>query len=252
MNENRRGAVIASDLPAYARVKAQLLERILSGEMAAGDQLPTQKELCHEFGVSRITITRALNDLEQEGLLELRQGVGSFVRLPLATGILTNVSHLYKQTFAGDPAAEHVLLGVDLITDHPDALKGTLAGAGELWRVLRLRMIDGVPVGYEESFIPGRMIPPEKTVRSLESQLLFDFLTRDCGVRLTATRVHVSAAIVGEVIAKQLDVKVGDPALLLTRVTYGTNDRPLTVSFNTLPAQHSSYFFEFRHDDREI
>jgi GntR family transcriptional regulator len=240
-------SAVSSDLPAYARVKSMLRSRILSGEIGTGQQLPTQAELCREFGVSRITITRALNDLEMEGLVERRQGVGTFVRLPLSRGILTNAELLYKQTFTGNPASEHLLLSAEVVTGHPTELGGALAGAGDLWKVVRLRKVGDARVGYEESYIPVRVVPSDKSVRVLERMLLFDFLTQDCGISLSATRVHMSATKLSREVARHLGVKAGDPALILTRETFATNGRPVTVSFNTLPAQVSSYFFEFRH-----
>lgn len=248
--ERRQSLTISSDLPAYARVKAVLRGLIESGEIATGAKLPTQEELCRKFNVSRITITRALQDLEAEGIVERRQGVGTFVRSPISTGVLTSIEQLYKQTFAGDSAPTHEIVAIDSVDEHPERLGGGLAGAGRLLKVTRLRVLEGALAGYEESFITARVVSHDDSVRDLEHMLLFDFLTKECGIRLSATRVHMAATTLDHEIAAQLKTVAGAPALLLTRVTYDTNDRPVTISFNTLPAQLSSYYFEFRHGDQ--
>ncbi|MBN2294972.1 MAG: GntR family transcriptional regulator [Pirellulales bacterium] len=66
-------------MTAYSRIAGSIRERVLSGNWQPGHQLPTERELCNEYGASRITIRRALQILEQERLLDRRQGVGTFV-----------------------------------------------------------------------------------------------------------------------------------------------------------------------------
>src|SRR5260221_13952843 len=63
----------------YATVKAALRERIAQGGWQPGTRLPSERELVHEFGCARMTVHRALRELEEEGLIERRQGSGSFV-----------------------------------------------------------------------------------------------------------------------------------------------------------------------------
>lgn len=61
-------------------VVEQLKERIISGEYKSGDQLPTEGALCELFGVSRITVREALKKLNMMGLVEIKQGKGTFVK----------------------------------------------------------------------------------------------------------------------------------------------------------------------------
>lgn len=236
------------ELPAYARVKLHLRERIHAGILSQGDQLPTQSELCKEFGVSRITVVRALQDLESEGLVERRQGVGTFVAAVSTAWSLTNVSQLYKQTFepAGQPV--HRIMELDTVRVHPARIGTALRGAGDLYRIVRLRIRDGRAVSYEESYVPTRAVPAGKTPRMLENMLLFDFMTRECGHVLISTRVYIAATTLSEEVAALLRGHAGDAALLITRVTYGSDGRPATFSLNTLPADESSYYFEFHHE----
>ena len=70
----RRGQI-----PLYQRVRAVLLERILSGQYARGDRLPSETVLADDLGVHRLTVRRALDELSREGLLRARQGAGTFV-----------------------------------------------------------------------------------------------------------------------------------------------------------------------------
>ena len=68
-----------SGTPLYLQLRNYLLERIKQGVWSEGSHLPTEYELKEEFGLSRDTIRQALNELEQEGIIERRRGVGTIV-----------------------------------------------------------------------------------------------------------------------------------------------------------------------------
>src|SRR5258707_13858249 len=67
-------------VPLHRQLFLVLHDEIARGALAPGGALPTEQTLCDQFGVSRITVRRALADLADAGLIERRQGVGSFVR----------------------------------------------------------------------------------------------------------------------------------------------------------------------------
>ena len=69
-------------LPLYQRVRNYLEDLILEGQFEPGDQLPSEKDLQNQFGVSRITVRRALQDLSNEGKIQRVAGKGSFVLKP--------------------------------------------------------------------------------------------------------------------------------------------------------------------------
>ena len=68
--------------PPYAQVARGMRERILSGEYQAGDRLPSEAELCALYGVSRMTVRRAVKLLAQDGVVYTENGRGTFVRAP--------------------------------------------------------------------------------------------------------------------------------------------------------------------------
>jgi GntR family transcriptional regulator len=77
----RRGAV-----PLYYQLERVLRKRILSGDIEPSRPIPTERELCREFGVSRTTVRQALMILESEGLIVRRQGKGTFVKPRVRSG----------------------------------------------------------------------------------------------------------------------------------------------------------------------
>jgi len=73
----------------YADVRTALIRQLRRGQWKPGDRIPTEAQLVQQFGVSRITVARAVRELESEGLVERRRGAGTFVRSPEASGQLS-------------------------------------------------------------------------------------------------------------------------------------------------------------------
>src|SRR5262245_37445381 len=72
-------AFVSKRIPLYYQLENLLREKILSGVFAPGDRIPTESDLIRQYGVSRITVRQALSALAGEGLIERRQGRGTFV-----------------------------------------------------------------------------------------------------------------------------------------------------------------------------
>ncbi|MBF6235079.1 GntR family transcriptional regulator [Nocardia farcinica] len=72
--------------PRYALIADDIRAKIRSGEYAPGDQLPTKAQLMEQWGAALNTVARAINELQNEGLVETFHGVGSFVQASEPTG----------------------------------------------------------------------------------------------------------------------------------------------------------------------
>ena len=66
----------------YLQLEVSLKQKIVTGEYAVGERIPTELEMCEEYGVSRITVRRAVQDLVEEGMLKKLRGRGTFVAVP--------------------------------------------------------------------------------------------------------------------------------------------------------------------------
>ncbi|MEK2491856.1 GntR family transcriptional regulator [Kitasatospora purpeofusca] len=120
-----------SDTPLYRRLARQLQERIDAGTYPAGSRLPSEPELSADFGVNRLTVRQAVAELERAAVLEIRRGVGTFVRPPAVRVSITVDPR--SQRF--DLGSVHRALPLDTPlpsgTALPQGTAGTVEGDGE-------------------------------------------------------------------------------------------------------------------------
>ena len=148
--------------PLYQRIAASLRERILSGGHPAGDTLPSENELAGAYRTSRTTVRRAFQILESEGLIKPRQGKGYIVQTP-RRAVFTLV---FKD---GGETGKYRYQGVDI--RQPDGEATRLLGLHDGQLVVAVRRVlerDGIPVAFDEKFIPY-----ERGVPSVELELHF-------------------------------------------------------------------------------
>ena len=143
--------MINSNSPLYLSVAAHLREGIASQKWKPGDVLPSEAQLCREFGVSRGTVVKALEMLISDGLAHRRQGVGTFVSRPALhrmPGFLTSFSDTVKEQ--GRTTTQRLLSEREL--SRTEALQ---FGCGErALELYRIRYVDDAPWAIHRSIIP--------------------------------------------------------------------------------------------------
>jgi GntR family transcriptional regulator len=147
-SQTRSGA-----LPAYLRIAEHLTIEIGTGRIPTGDRLPTERQLAARYGVSMMTLRKALGVVTDRGLIERRQGSGNYV---LGGGRNTGTYALFRLEAVPDggglPTA--TLVGFDALPkpdDLPDIGTSPVAH-----RIRRLRFLDDTPVAVEEIWLDGR------------------------------------------------------------------------------------------------
>lgn len=141
-------------LPLYVQVKDYLLARIDSGQYRSGSQLPTEKELMELLDVGRATVRAALGELEHEGRIIKRHGIGTFVASPKTSySFEPLVSLAYSLKIMGLDIKNRILIN-ELTTPAGELLKGWPEDM-PIGHLKRLRIAAGTPVAVEDSyFIP--------------------------------------------------------------------------------------------------
>lgn len=203
-----------------------LREEIIRGDYAPRSPIPREEDLGKRFGVSRITVRRALTDLETLGLVEKQQGRGTFVRAdvpaPRPPATLSLIESLRQ--VANETKAEVLKLER---TAPPRAVAEMLqleTGALAVY-VMRLRRLDATPVMVTEAWVPDTL-GMRLTRALLQKKALYEILMEH---KIVFGRVvqEITAIASDALYARLLGAGLGVPLLKLTRLLYGANGQPV-------------------------
>jgi GntR family transcriptional regulator len=202
-----------------------LRDRIVSGAMGFGARLPNENDLARAHGVSRVTVRRALGELQREHLIERRRSAGTRVvyRAPPGrmiadiSGVLANLADMGRST-------KVKLLSFAYVQASGAAAEALGADKHELLqRSVRVRSVDGLPFSYLLAHVPER-IGAAFSGRELADRPLLELLERS-GVKIERASQRISAGLAAPDVARALGVKTGSPLIELVRTVYDRNGR---------------------------
>lgn len=214
-------------VPYYLQLRDLLQALIDEGRLKPGDKLPSEAELCDEFGVSRTVVRQALQELEQEGRLYRRKGVGSFISRPKIVE-----SFVQKLTgFWEDMAAQRLETHATVLKN--EAMPATarvaenlrLAPGTSVIALERLRFIDDEPIQLVTSYVPESACPDILNA-DFSSRSLYAFL-EEHGVFLAYGFRTIEAVGANERESHYLSVPVGAPMILIDSVGYLAEGTPI-------------------------
>jgi GntR family transcriptional regulator len=214
-------------LPLHQQLFVVLREQILRGLYAPGASIPNEARLGEIFDVSRITVRRAVADLEAQGLVEKKQGRGTFVRFDLPAqrpaATLGFVDSLRKQA----QNTQVKVLDLRLVDDPPAvvSLQLQLEQGERAVHAVRLRSGEGRPLMVTDAWIPQRL-GKGITRAGLEKKGLYELLMAQ-GVNFGRVVQEITAVPADPHYAGLLNADVGSPLLRMTRLLYDGERQPV-------------------------
>ncbi len=213
------------DLPKTRQIYLALRESIANGGFDGGAPLPGEQALAATHNVSRITVRRALAELEREGLIDRRRGAGTFVNpRDVAKPVIADLADVLKNLVAMGKTTDVRLLAFGYLDPAAPIVEALRLAPGErTQRSVRVRIIDDMPFSYLTTHVPER-IGVTYSEPELASQPLLTLLERS-GVSVDRATQEISAVLASPEVAGALDVDIGSPLIALTRVVYDDRDR---------------------------
>lgn len=211
----------------YGQVAGRLRERIHTGQLAPGDQLPGEAELAAELGVSRSTVRGALGILQREGHISKRQGARSTVSPIRVQQALAHLETLDEALVAqGLTSSTEVVSYSFCRPGGAIARRLAVADDSEILAVRRLHLVDDRSIAVVDLAIPGSLAA-DLTRRDVEEHAFYDLLPDRVGIRIGRAIQSVRAEAATPDIADALGVPEASPLLVCERVTFSDQSEPL-------------------------
>ena len=234
-------------VPLHVQIAEGLLRLIsMEGKKAIGKLLPSETDCVEHFGVSRLTVRQAMSSLHSRGIIARRRGRGTFVTgLPL--------DHYKGRAFEDDMRAGCHNSTVRLLEWKRVPMPEEIAqifkfeDTSEIYRLRRLRLIDGKIRSLEERYIPT-VIGDRISASELDTQSLFTLLRKLTGEKQANMRFVVSVGSADAALAKMLKVPRRTTLVVRKNTCYFHNDRPLMHGTVRFVARNYQFRFNVRMD----
>ena len=203
------------DTPKYEQAYRTILERLRAGRYPVGMRMPTEGELAASFGVSRVTIRRALDMLVQDGYVESRQGSGYRVITlsPASDTCLTSFTDAMIR--AGHEPTSRLMSIVQHPTGQPAHLPPGLSD-GPVTEITRLRLVDGQPRMLVKTYVPAHLLPDARAADFPETgaeQSILRILGDRFGLEWSAACEDISPIVADAATAATFGIAPGSPLL---------------------------------------
>ena len=226
---------MAKAIPAYQLIKNAILDNIHSGKWQAGNAISTEMALAEEFGVSRMTVNRALKELSEERVLERRQGSGTFVAQQQFNHTFVEVRNIAQDLKSANRDYQaHVVskraitasmlddemrgkFDLDTAVVSSDSEDTCISEIAVLYEVKIVHFADGQPIQFEERWVDAKKVPQflEQDFSVVNTS---DYLIAKSPLERGSYTIRAVAA--PDEIASALQVAPQSPTLVLRRQTY--------------------------------
>lgn len=221
----------------YRTIADELRRRVENGDFAAGGLLPSESELSGGYGVSRVTVRKALELLRDEGLIDSRQGFGWFVAADPLRQALGWLGTIEDQLESLGVASERRVVGFGFVKAPPRARQ--VLHAATVLEVRRVNLADGQPFARVTVWCPDDL-GASLSRADVERDSFYDLLD----VRIGRATQTIGAAAADAADAELLAVPVGSPVLRCERVTWDTDERAVLLSEHIFPAHRTELVVE--------
>ncbi|MCP4319327.1 MAG: GntR family transcriptional regulator [Hyphomicrobiales bacterium] len=214
-------------VPLYHQIFLIIRNKIYAGDLLAGDRVPGEQDLTEEFGVSRITAKRALNELADAGLVIRERGRGTrVIKRPPSPAVTSSIEGWLENISLMGVSTKAEVLEFDYVAALEDIAAALEVPTGaEVQRAMRVRRLEGQPMSFLVTYVPAD-IGRSFGRADLNTTPLLQLLEK-AGVDVASARQTISATIADAEVANALESPAGAPLIEVRRVVRDRNERPV-------------------------
>lgn len=208
-----------SRIPLYCQLMEILISEIQTN-MQEEDQLPSEREICEQFNVSRATVRQAMQEMEQEGYIYRSHGKGTFVApQKVNQELLKFYSFTEEMKKMGKNPSSKVLNFEIIDSEKKISKKLAIEENTKVYKILRLRLADNKPMMIETTYLPYDRFPGI-TRAELEKTAMYEVFTQRFAAKITSAKEKFQPVTTNREEARYLQVAKEIPSLKIERFTY--------------------------------
>ena len=225
-----------------------LTEAIASGQYAVGSLLPTEFQLCEQHGLSRYAVRKALDELQELGLISRRKNVGTRVEASRpATGFTQSIATVDELAQFGARHVRVVRSTEQIVADLELAKELGCAGGSRWLRVSSLRMDDSAkarPICWTDVYVDAAHADIAKLVKKSPDRLISSLVEERYGRSIARIRQEIEAVSLPAELAGELKADAGSPALRITRRYIDAAGEVFEISRSIHPGNRFTFCLE--------
>lgn len=218
----------------YLQVAEEIKERIKAGIYKASTLLPDQETLAKELDVSRLTVKKALDGLERQGLVYKQSGLGTFVasQIPIKgkNDAPANLFMGLKKEIGPDRIRSKILHFSVEFPDEQIQANLELKKNEPIYNIIRLRLLDNEPFVIEHTFMPVKLVP--NLDETILKDSVYSYIHKKLHLKFGRAYRRILACKSDKYDQKYLHAKEDDPMLELEQIVWLTNGQPIEYSLS--------------------
>ena len=209
--------------PKYFRLAEIIKKKINDEEYNLGEKIPTEQKLMEKYKLSRDTVRKAVNHLVREKCLYKLQGSGTFVSEAFYSQSLLKFYSFTEEMIRRGRVPSSKIISFELVKVDKEIQKKMSINTKEVYKLIRLRLADKIPVMYEITYLNPNLIK-NLSLKVLTEKPLYDVIRKDYKINFDRAVEKFKAVIPTEDILEKLKMPNLEACMELERYTYSQNE----------------------------
>ncbi|CAH0122604.1 MULTISPECIES: GntR family transcriptional regulator [unclassified Paenibacillus] len=238
--------------PLYKQLKNKILDDIVNQVYQVDDMIPSQFEYAEKYGVSRVTVRQAINELVYNGVLYTQKGKGTFVKsIPVQYRDHNRLHGFTENIRKNRSVSQTKVLEVTRRTANQKLAQQLRMSIGQpIMHLKRIRYADGIPLALEDAYLNEKMVCGIDFFQDVRDNVsLYRLIREKTDIRFHHAEEAITAVLCGEEASMHLNVRRNDPILFVRRLTYVDEETPFEYCENVIRSDVHSMVVRFNNTD---
>jgi GntR family transcriptional regulator len=228
--------IVSGAIPKYRQLLDILRSKILKGEIAPGERIPSEEDLIATYGLSRGTVRKAVAQLETERLIETEHGIGSFVRAMHPNAV--------PFSFLTPPDPNEALVSYEILAQEAISAPANIAeklkipAGTSIIHIARRKRVNSLVVSYSERFLPEAILPSLLKADLTKIGSIHNLLVEASEYPLLRAELEVEAHLMNAEEAALLEAVPGEAAIMINRLTFTAPTHPAVLYAGLFRSQY--------------